>query len=143
MKTSDTPILVVDDDPMVRKFIGHCLRRQGYVVLEAASGAEAIELCRANKGRIALGLFDVIMPDIHGPILKRSIERIYPELRVLFMSGFPHVEFINRGMEDFISKPFTCQTLLARVREALKEGGQSTISLLRSAGAKPYPTLSP
>jgi len=91
MKTSDMPILVVDDDPMVRKFIGHCLRRQGYVVLEAGIGGGSDELCRANKGRIALGLFDVIMPDIHGPILKRSIERIYPELRVLFMSGFPHV----------------------------------------------------
>ena len=125
MKTSET-ILVVDDDPAVRKFICHCLSRQGYVVLEAASGAEAIELCRANKGRIALGLFDVIMPDIHGPILKRSIERIYPELRVLFMSGFPHVEFINRGMEDFISKPFKVEEVVAIARRALDQAERST-----------------
>jgi len=143
MKTSET-ILVVDDDPAVRKFICHCLSRQGYVVLEAASGAEAIELCRANKGTIALGLFDVIMPGIHGPILKRSLEELHPELRVLFMSGFPHVEFINRGMEDFISKPFTCQTLLARVRGILKEG-QSKIAILSPAGvlkAQSLPTVS-
>ena len=121
MKTSETPILVVDDEPAVRKFICHCLRRQGYTVLEAASGAEAIELCRTIKGRVVLGLFDVIMPGIHGPNLKHSLEKLYPELRVLFMSGFPHVEFINRGMEDFISKPFTCQTLLTRVRGILNE----------------------
>ena len=132
MKTSET-ILVVDDDPAVRKFICHCLSRQGYVVLEAASGAEAIELCRANKGTIALGLFDVIMPGIHGPELKSSLQKLYPELRVLFISGFPHVEFINRGMQDFISKPFTSQTLLARVRQALKEG-QSKVAVFRSAG---------
>jgi len=133
MKTSEMPILVVDDDQMVRRFICHCLRRQGYVVLEAASGAEAIELCGAHKGTIALGLFDVIMPGIHGPELKKSLQKLYPELRVLFMSGFPHVEFVNRGMQDFISKPFTSQTLLARVREALKEG-QSKVAIFRSAG---------
>jgi len=121
MKTTEKPILVVDDEPAVRKLVCHCLRRQGYVVLEAASGAEAIELCRTAKGDVSLGLFDVIMPGIHGPNLKHSLEKLYPELRVLFMSGFPHVEFINRGMEDFISKPFTCQALLARVRGMLKE----------------------
>jgi FixJ family two-component response regulator len=65
--------------------------------------------------------------------LKKSLQKLYPELRVLFMSGFPHVEFINRGMQDFISKPFTSQTLLARVREALKEG-QSNVAIMRTAG---------
>src|SRR5438876_4633766 len=133
MKTNEMQILVVDDDPMVRKFICHCLRRQGYVALEAASGAEAIELCRAHKGTIALGLFDVIMPGIHGPELKSSLQKLYPDLRVLFISGFPHVEFINRGMQDFIAKPFTSQTLLARVRQALKEG-QSKVAIFSSAG---------
>src|SRR5260370_30627071 len=134
MKTSETPILVVDDEPFVRRFICHCLEQQGYLVLEAASGAEAIELCRTNKGPISLGLFDVIMPGICGPNLKHSLEQLYPDLRVLYMSGFPHVDFINRGMEDFLSKPFTGQTLLARVQGMLN-GHSSILAIVTMADA--------
>src|SRR5882724_46544 len=114
MKTSETPILVVDDEPLVLRFICQCLRQEGYPVLEAASGADAIELCRTNKGPISIGLFDVIMPVICGPDLKHSLEQLHPDLRVLYMSGFPEVECIHRDMENFIAKPFTCRDLLAR-----------------------------
>ena len=125
MKTTETPILVVDDEPLVLRFICQCLRQEGYAVLEAASGADAIELCRTNKGPISLGLFDVIMPGICGRDLKHSLEQLYPDLRVLYMSGLPEMEFNHEfnhhDMEHFIAKPFTCRDLLARVQGMLTE----------------------
>ena len=112
-------ILVVDDESIVRRLINYCLKRRGYAVLEAASGAEAIETCVAHKGKIDLALVDVVLPGLHGPQLARQLKRLIPEIRVLYMSGFPHVEAINRGMDDFISKPFTIDKFLEQIREAL------------------------
>jgi len=59
------------------------------------------------------------MPGIHGPQLVKCIHKANPEIPVLYMSGFPHIEAINRGMADFISKPFTSERLLVRIREVL------------------------
>jgi two-component system cell cycle sensor histidine kinase/response regulator CckA len=112
-------ILVVDDEPVVRKLIHFCLQRKGFEVLEAASGAAAIEICQSHRGEIALALIDVIMPGIHGPQLVKCLNKLNPEIPVLYMSGFPHIEAINRGMADFISKPFTAAKLLAHIREIL------------------------
>ncbi len=112
-------ILVVDDEPVVRKLIQYCLKRRGFVVLEAASGAAALEICQTHRGEIALALIDVIMPGIHGPQLVRCLNKLNPEIPVLYMSGFPHIEAMNRGMADFISKPFTSDSLLARIREVM------------------------
>jgi len=114
-------ILVVDDEQLIRKLIHFCLKRHGYTVLEASSGAEAIEICKIHKGKIDLALVDVIMPGLHGPHLKRSPDKLHPDMHMLFMSGFPHVEAINRGMDDFVSKPFTCERLLKQVHSALTD----------------------
>jgi DNA-binding NtrC family response regulator len=111
-------ILVVDDEAIVRKLIRYCLRRRGFEVLEAASGSEAIEICQTHN-EIALALIDVIMPGIHGPQLVKCLNKSNPQIAVLYMSGFPHIEALNRGMGDFISKPFTSEILLDRIREVL------------------------
>lgn len=112
-------ILIVDDEPVVRKLIHFCLKQRGFEVIEASSGAAAIEICQSHRGEIALALIDVIMPGIHGPQLVKCLNKLNPEIPVLYMSGFPHIEAINRGMADFISKPFTAARLLARIREIL------------------------
>ena len=126
-------ILVVDDESVVRKLIHYCLKKRGYTVLEAASGAAAIEICQAYKGKISLALIDVIMPGIHGPHLKRCLEKLNRDIPVLYMSGFPHIEALNRGMDDFLSKPFTCEALLAKVGAAIKapapQTADSTVSV--------------
>ena len=112
-------ILVVDDEAVVRRLIHYCLKKRGYTVLEAASGEQAIQICQNHKGKISLALVDVIMPGIHGPHLERRLEKLDRDIRVLFMSGFPHIEAINRGMDDFISKPFTFENLLAKIRATI------------------------
>ena len=119
-------ILVVDDEQVVRRLIHMHLRRHGFTILEANSGTEAIRVCQTHKGKIHLALIDVLMPGIHGPRLQLSINKIDPEMRILFMSGFPHIESINRGMSDFISKPFRLDQLLAKVRESLATAAQHT-----------------
>ncbi len=121
-------ILVVDDEAVVRKLIHYCLKKRGYTVLEAASGEQAIQICQTYKGKISLALIDVIMPGIHGPHLERCLDKLGLGIRVLFMSGFPHIEAINRGMDDFISKPFTCENLLAKIRAAIEAPAASHAS---------------
>ena len=112
-------ILVVDDESVVRRLIHYCLKKRGYTVLEASSGREAIEICQTHKGKISLAIIDVIMPGIHGPHLERCLDKLNHDIRVLYMSGFPHIEAINRGMDDFLSKPFTRENLLTKVGAAL------------------------
>jgi two-component system cell cycle sensor histidine kinase/response regulator CckA len=112
-------ILVVDDEPVVRKLITFCLRRKGLEILEADSGTSAIEICKIHRGEIALALVDVIMPGIHGPQLVRYLNKLDPDIQILYMSGFPHIEAINRGMTDFISKPFTSARLIACIRRVM------------------------
>jgi two-component system cell cycle sensor histidine kinase/response regulator CckA len=120
--TRPKTILVVDDEACVRKLIQICLKKKAYNVLEAASGAAAIEICQTHRGKIDLAIVDVIMPGIHGPQLEKCLNKLNPEIRVLYMSGFPHVEAINRGMDDFLSKPFSIDNLLKQVRTRLEAG---------------------
>jgi len=110
---------VVDDDTAVRRLMLYCLKTRGYTVLEASSGAQALEICQTHKGKISVALIDVIMPGIHGPQLERCLDKLRLDIRVIYTSGFPHIEAINRGMNDFLSKPFTCEALLAKVGAAV------------------------
>ena len=112
-------ILIVDDEPIVRKLIRVCLKGRGYTILEAESGSAAINVCLSHKGAIDLALIDVMMPGIHGPQLQRMLNKLDPNLKILYMSGFPHIEAINRGMGDFLSKPFMLETLFSKIRVAL------------------------
>src|SRR3954469_24088298 len=91
-------ILVVDDDTAVRRLMLYCLKGRGYTVLEASSGAQALEICHSYKGKISVALIDVIMPGIHGPQLERCLDKLRLDIRVIYTSGFPHIESINRGM---------------------------------------------
>jgi CheY-like chemotaxis protein len=120
-----TTVLVVDDEEMVRRLAARMLATLGYRVLEARSGQEAVRLLRRGAHRIDGVLTDVAMPGIGGRELGETIARCWPQIRVLYMSGFAANRMVNDGALDpsvpFIQKPFTSEQLGRRVRELLAQ----------------------
>ncbi|HEY1206314.1 MAG: response regulator [Bryobacteraceae bacterium] len=116
-------ILVVEDDSEVRKLAAEMLSRQGYAVLEAASGPEALRLWRRHAGSIDLLLTDVVMPSMAGPELAAKLTAERPDLKVLYMSGYPEDTMAKRGLtaseSTFLHKPFTSDALVHSVRMVL------------------------
>ena len=111
---TDGPVLVVDDDPGVREVLCRFLTRQGYDVLAAANGEEALAVCRTS--RPVLLITDVAMPKMTGPVLADQLRRAHPQLKVLFVSGDDRA---HPGDAQYLRKPFTAQTLAVKVRRIL------------------------
>ena len=123
--TRDAPagiatILVVDDQAATLKVARILLESFGYEVLAAANGQEAMILFRRHQQQIRLLLTDVVMPDITGPQLAERLLRINPDIRVIYMSGYPAEERRGPGV-TFLAKPFNPAGLSKAVREALGE----------------------
>ncbi|HTE43849.1 MAG TPA: ATP-binding protein, partial [Gemmatimonadaceae bacterium] len=121
-------ILVVEDDPSVRRLACRILFQAGYNVMEAESGADALS-CLANAASpISLVLTDIVMPGMNGRELGLEVQRTYPDAAVLYMSGYTGDEVFDRGLlplgASFIPKPFTSGALLVAVRDRL---GLSTV----------------
>ena len=118
-------ILVVEDEPEILDVICILLRQQGYVVLSAGAPGEAIRLAGEQDGEIDLLLTDVIMPEMNGRELAKSLEARYPRLKRLFMSGHTADIIADHGVLDegvsFIAKPFSMNDLLVKVREVIGE----------------------
>jgi CheY-like chemotaxis protein len=116
-------ILVVEDEEVVRKLAVRLLKKQGYKVLEAPDGGQAFILCEKYQDPIHLILSDVVMPGMSGRELVERLQRIHPEMRVLYMSGYTDNVIIHHGILEeglaFIQKPFTLETLARKVREVL------------------------
>ncbi len=116
-------ILVVEDEEGVRKLVLDVLKKQGYSVLEAAAAEEAMLICQQHKDRIHLLLTDVVMPRMNGPELAKRLGSLYPEMKMLFMSGYAGDAIVHHGVLDegvnYIQKPFTTQGLAKKVREIL------------------------
>ena len=115
-------ILVADDEEMVLKFIEIVLRREGFRVLAASGGAEALQLCGKGAEQVDLAVLDIMMPEMDGPRLCRELRETYPNLRVLFISGYNEAELTRRfGPEslDLLKKPFTSADLVKRVKQIL------------------------
>jgi CheY-like chemotaxis protein len=95
----------------------------GYAVLEARHGQEAIDLSQRHAGPIQLMVTDVVMPQMSGRELAQQLARTRPDMRVLFMSGYTDTAIVRHGVLEagtaFISKPFTPDALAAKVREVL------------------------
>ncbi|MFW5966007.1 MAG: response regulator [Persicimonas sp.] len=123
LATGDEVVLVVDDDPDVRKLVERILDGGGYTVLTASGADEALEVVRRREGDIDLLLTDVLMPGTAGPVLAEQIEREGFEMAVLFTSGFIDDPDMRRELVDadagFLAKPLTPDSLLNAVREAL------------------------
>jgi two-component system, cell cycle sensor histidine kinase and response regulator CckA len=116
-------VLVVDDEQMVRRLAARILLGEGYHVLEAAGGEEAIRVLQRASQRIQLVVTDVSMPGIGGRQLGETIFQCWPRVRVLFMSGFPAHRMVERGELDpaspFLQKPFNRDQLTRKVKDVL------------------------
>ncbi len=116
-------ILLVEDEDGVRLITAKMLQNLGYTVLTAHSAAKALELSRQNE-QIDLIITDVIMPDMSGPELINKLKEFRPQLKTLFASGYIGEMLdkydIDSSSVSFLKKPFTAETLGAKVREALK-----------------------
>ncbi|MBN1610280.1 MAG: PAS domain S-box protein [Polyangiaceae bacterium] len=119
-------VLVVEDEAVLRRLACRILKRSGYRVLVASSGDEALTLAGGHPGRVDLLLTDVVMPGMSGTELSGRLQARYPAIRVLYTSGYTEDTIVRRGVLEgefcFIAKPYTPQTLLGKVREALDTG---------------------
>jgi len=116
-------ILVVEDEAGIRALVRKILRRQGYEVLEAANGDEALAICRKHSGPIDLLITDVIMPEVGGRELVDRFRELCATAKVLFVSGYTDDSTIYAGNHPagtaFLQKPFTLGALLDKVKEVL------------------------
>jgi PAS domain S-box-containing protein len=118
-------VMIVEDDEGVRVVASRILRDQGYTVLEARRASEARRLWEKHGPSVDLLLTDVVMPDVNGPRLAEELTRDRPDLRVLYMSGYPGAGGLVGPRGDAltcIEKPFTPTSLTAKVREMLADG---------------------
>jgi two-component system, cell cycle sensor histidine kinase and response regulator CckA len=116
-------ILVVEDEDVVRTLACRGLREQGYTVLEARHGREALERLAEGRHVVDLVISDVVMPELGGRELGSRLAALRPELPILFMSGYTGDDVIQRGLLEpgvpFQQKPFTPEGLARKVREML------------------------
>jgi len=116
-------ILVVEDEGPVRKLAIDILRKQGYTVLEATEGAEALLICEQQKRPIHLILTDVVMPKMSGPQFIEQLKQMRKDFKVVYMSGYTDEAIMNNGILEeevnLINKPFTFEKLASKVREVL------------------------
>ncbi len=117
-------VLVAEDEGGIRKLVAKFLRKQGFQVLEAASGAEALKLTESQQGPVHLLIADVLLGDLGGDELARRLAAEWPEMKVLLVSGYTGEELgketrLPEGAE-FLQKPFSLTKLLEKVRSLLE-----------------------
>ncbi len=116
-------ILLVEDEPAILKMTSQMLQRQGYSVLTASGPREAIRMAESHAGQIHLLMTDVIMPEMNGRDLARSLLALYPKMKRLFTSGYSADVIAHHGVLDagmhFIQKPYSVRNLTDKIREVL------------------------
>ncbi len=117
-------VLVVEDEPAVRRLAGGVLESLGYVVLSAPNGQEGLNAARDHRGSpISLVITDVIMPRMGGKVMSEWMKATYPGVKILFTSGYTDDTIVRHGVLEpgvaFLPKPYTPATLAAKVREVL------------------------
>jgi signal transduction histidine kinase len=119
-------VLVVEDEEIVRELVCAVLEEQGYNVICAADGWEALQVAGDFDGTIHLLVTDVIMPHMNGPELAGKLSSIRPDMKVLYVSGYSDNDIGDQGVLDprfeLLQKPFTPQTLARKIRDVIHEG---------------------
>ncbi len=116
-KGSET-ILLVEDEEAVRALARTVLSMNGYTVLEAKDGVEALEILRARGRSITLVLTDTVMPRMGGPELGGQLAGIFPGMKILYMSGYTQESVVGQS-KAYLEKPFTPAALARKVRDVL------------------------
>lgn len=121
-------ILLVEDDGAVRKLAMQILKKQGYKVLEAKHGGDALLISKKYQDLIHLMVTDVVMPGMNGRELAENLLAMRPEMKVLYISGYTDNAIVHLGVLEpethFIQKPFTMEALAKKVREVLDSKGK-------------------
>ncbi|HSS41032.1 MAG TPA: ATP-binding protein [Solirubrobacterales bacterium] len=120
-------VLVVEDEPEVRRMAERILTKAGYSVIGTSKGAEAVQICENEAQPIDLLLTDVIMPGMLGTELVEAMREQRPELRVVYMSGYSHEVLapqtaLGNGESSFLEKPFSAEALLRTIDDLIGEG---------------------
>ena len=129
---------------MVRDLIYESLKIFGYDVIEAENGKKALQVCiKDSEKPIHLLITDVIMPDMGGSELAKKLEKLKPDIKVLYMSGYTDNAIVHHGVLDegvlFLQKPFSPQALARKVREILDTEAEFSHSLCPGYVKKYYP----
>ena len=128
-------LLLVEDEDGIREFMARSLRRLGHQVLEASDGLGGLHVFQEHKSNIDLVVSDVIMPEMDGPTMFGEMQKTHPDLKVIFVSGYPKDKLKNlldvRAKFSFLSKPFTPAQLGTVVKQELE---RATISVLDYPG---------
>ena len=132
-------ILFIDDDRSVREMVAPTLAEQGYRVLTASNGAEALALLRQHEREVRLVLTDVAMPVMDGLEVTEKLRALLPELPVILMSGTfdANKEALPSGAANFLIKPFRLEQLLAVIDRALNPTAAATDRASSPTGSEP------
>jgi DNA-binding NtrC family response regulator len=116
-------ILIVDDDPSIRRSISKILEHEGYLVDTAENGKEAI--AKSEKNFYNLALIDIRLPDMEGTELLTSLKETYPRMGKIMVTGYPllqnAIEAVNKGADFYLTKPVNIDELVKVVKEQLRK----------------------
>jgi DNA-binding NtrC family response regulator len=128
--STKAPILVVDDETAVRRFAARVLERDGFEVLEAIDGAQALEMVRDQRVSVEAVVSDIVMPRMNGVELMDALSTSHPEVPVILMSGYATAALSEMGIASpcsILPKPFPAERLLAEVHRCIgQRNGGST-----------------
>jgi two-component system cell cycle sensor histidine kinase/response regulator CckA len=129
-------ILIVDDEPSVLRFMAATLRTAGFEVLETDGGDEALAVCKSHSYCIDLMISDVTMPKMNGHALAECMNERYPDVPIVFVSGYPKSGMISAGLTargfingyTYLQKPFTPQDLLKVIKTVVGAATKVSVS---------------
>jgi PAS domain S-box-containing protein len=120
---SGETILIVEDETTILEMLENMLENMNYKVITAASPGRAMDLAHSHAGRIHLVMTDVVMPEMNGRDLAGKLSALYPDIKILFMSGYTANVIAHQGVLDpeihFIQKPFSMQDIAAKIHDVL------------------------
>jgi signal transduction histidine kinase len=126
---SRATVLLVEDDEGIRRLVEAVLRDQGYDVLAAADGVEALQMLQLRKGGCDLLITDVILPRMKAAVLAEGAKRMFPRIQVLYISGYAGDMLVSHGVDAraaYLQKPFLPQALIEKVAELLLPASSSS-----------------
>lgn len=127
MGNTEQTILVVEDEPLLLDLLKEMLEGEGYRVLTATDGNQAVTLYRSEREKVSLVLSDMGLPGMGGWEVLRQLKAINPSVNVILSSGFMdtkvRLDMIRSGAKDFIQKPYTPENVLKRIRDSILPGG--------------------